>query len=152
MVDITSATAALTSLKTALDLANLIKESSTGLKEAEIQLKITNLISEIVEAKTQIHTIKSELLDKQDEIASLKKQLEFKDSLQYEAPYYWRVSGDGDKDGPYCQHCWDSEKSSKPIRLQSLGNGLWNCQNCSNTVRDSSYRSPGPIMSGRVVL
>lgn len=70
------------------------------------------------------------------------KAVEPEPTMRYEAPYYFRIISSGEE-GPFCQNCWDTNR--KAIRLQSNVRGMWFCQNCKNSVRDSSYVSQGPI-------
>jgi len=55
----------------------------------------------------------------------------------HEKPYYWKKITEQEKEGPYCQLCYD--KDQKLIRLQDWGNGEWNCQSCKTHVTDSNY-------------
>jgi len=64
-------------------------------------------------------------------------KLNLKENLFYEKPYYWKKITEQEKEGPYCQLCYD--KDQKLIRLQDWGNGEWNCQSCKTHVTDSNY-------------
>ncbi len=144
MVDVTSIGAALTSIKTASDIAKLIKNSAVSLEQAEIKLQIAELVSSLADAKIEIAEVQNLLISKDNEIVALRKELELKGNIQYEKPYYWVITGD-DKDGPFCQHCYDVE--GKLIRLQSGATGSWNCHSCKGYFRDKNYRNT-PITFG----
>lgn len=62
-------------------------------------------------------------------------------NVVWEPPYYW-VKYETKRDGPFCQVCFDTDKSL--IRLQDLKNGAWLCQKCKNGYRDASYTPPKP--------
>jgi hypothetical protein len=65
-------------------------------------------------------------------------------SIIYESPSYFRISPDGTKDGPFCQNCYDT--ATKLVRLQGRAvTGVWTCNACKNSVKDSNFRPPGPI-------
>lgn len=59
--------------------------------------------------------------------------------MKFEAPYYWSVDS-GNKEGPFCQPCWDEKQIS--ARLYTRTQGSWTCLVCSKTVRDSTYEDP----------
>jgi hypothetical protein len=145
MTDISSITSIVGSIKIATDIAKFFKESTTSLEEAETKLKLADLISALADAKIEAADIQSLVLEKDEEIKRLKEALEIKQQVKYEKPYYWLCEGDN-KDGPYCQHCFDKE--GKLIRLQSFNNnGYWRCMVCKSDYRDSSYVSPQPVVT-----
>ena len=136
---------ALTSIKTAIDIAKLIKESSSTLAEAEQKLKLAELISALADVKLEMSEVQSLLTEKNLKITDLKDALEVKQKLVYEAPYYWIQDGE-EKDGPYCQHCQDADK--KLIRLQKRGTGRWLCRACKGQFTDKNYVKPKPKPRG----
>ncbi|CAK8717802.1 MAG: hypothetical protein CDV28_11117 [Candidatus Electronema aureum] len=134
-------TAALAGVKHAFDIANLINNSEVSLDAAEVKLKLAELIDSLANAKIETAKFKDILLERDSEIQRLKKQIEKDDNMVYETPYYFLVQESGEKDGPYCQRCYDSNKKS--IRLQSPNkNGYWKCNECSSDYKDSTYNEP----------
>jgi ribosomal protein L37AE/L43A len=139
-MDFTSITAALTGIKSASDIAKLIMDSGTTLKGADIKLQMAVLIDALADAKIEIANIKEMVLEKEVQVQELQKQLETESNIKWESPYYVKISDTGEKDGPYCQNCYDSEK--KLIRLQMPGaEGYWVCNKCNKGVTDSNYNS-----------
>lgn len=140
-MDITTISSALSSIKTATEIAKLIKNSDNSIEQAEAKLRIAELISTLAEAKIEIAGIQQVLFEKDSEICKLKLQISEKEKLYWESPYYWRVEGD-QKDGPFCQHCYD--KYNEKIRLQgnTNSNGWWECAACKNIFTDKNYRAP----------
>ena len=139
-MDIPSISAALSSIKIATDIAKMIRESSTSLEKAELNLKTAELISSLADTKIQLADIKQVLLDRDEKIISLEGAMRARESLVYDQPYYWQVSGET-KTGPYCQKCYDVD--GKLVRLQGSTStrGWWQCQGCSNVVYDKSYNT-----------
>ena len=132
-----------TILTSAIEIAKHIKSSDNSLEKAERDLQLAELISALADAKVEITNIQQQLLKKDEQIDVLNKQIALKEKLQYEPPYYWLVEGDN-KDGPFCQVCYDKEQ--KPIRLHEgkMDNrGLWECKVCNNFYPDSNYRVSG---------
>lgn len=139
MADIATIAAALGSLKTATDIAKLIKDSGASLEQAEVKLQIAELISALAEAKIEIAGIQSELMKKDDIISSLNEQLTIKQKVVWDKPYYWLVD-DSDRDGPFCQRCYDVER--RLVRLQGSGKNGWGCRSCKSSFTDADYVPP----------
>ncbi|WPZ02535.1 hypothetical protein [Idiomarina sp. OXR-189] len=138
MVDVNSVTAALGSIKAASDIAKVIKESGSTLEKAETRLQIAELVSSLADAKLEVASIQNDLISKDQELADLKKALELKESVFWEAPSYWVNEVDG-KDGPFCQRCYDKEVQL--IRLQVHAKGSWRCYSCNSYFEDGDYES-----------
>ncbi|EIF8949803.1 hypothetical protein LF048_003482 [Vibrio cholerae] len=137
MADIAVISAALGSLKTAHELAKIIKTSSDSLEKAEVKFQLAELISALAEAKMELAEIQSTIIQKDDQIKELQCQLSEREKLEYEAPYYWRIDGDK-KDGPFCQKCRDVDNLL--VRLQTTRVcGCWNCKSCGKDYMDSDY-------------
>lgn len=145
MPDITSISAALSSLNTASELVKVIRSSGVTLKDAEIKLKLAELIESLADAKIEISEIQGLLQSKQREIDELQSKLEIQENLIWDAPYYW-LGPKENENGPYCQNCYDDK--SKLIRLQEGITGSWNCMTCDSNYRDDNYRPPGMGMGG----
>lgn len=139
MADITTIGAALGAIKSATDIAKIIKDSGASLEQAEVRLKMAELISALADAKIELAEVQVALSDKDKEIDELKNQLAVRDSVVWEKPYYWVVK-DGQKDGPFCQQCYDNQK--KLIRLQGGGKNAWLCKTCKTSVTDANYVPP----------
>ena len=140
-MEITAIAAALTSLKTAGDIAKLIKETGASLEKAEARLQLANLTEALADAKLEVNEIQQMLIDKDEVIRLLKEQLTLRERLQFESPYYWLTDGPS-KEGPFCQCCYDGQE--KLARLQGNGSGFWRCTICSNTYTDKDYQDSGP--------
>ena len=145
MTDIASIASILGSVKTATEIAKLIKESDLSFEKAEMKLKLADLISALADARIEAAEIQALITEKDETIKRLQDALETRQKLKYEKPYYWL--GDGEqRDGPYCQHCFD--KDGKLIRLQDHGGGYWDCKVCKNVYTDSSHVDSGPVAFG----
>ena len=110
------------------DAVELVKKGLT----IEAQEKIISLREATIALEDRILILEEENRD-------LKKQLEIKGKIKYEAPYYWLSEGE-ERDGPYCQVCYDKE--GKLIRLQVQVQGRWLCLSCGKGFQDSTYRRP----------
>ena len=138
-MDISAISAALGSIKTATDIAKLIKDSGTRLEQAEIKLRVAELVSALADAKVEIAEIQNHLIEKEQQIRDLKEQLNFKSKVVWEKPYYF-ILDDQDKDGPFCQPCYDTSKQL--VRLQGGGTNSWHCYSCKGRFADENYIRP----------
>ena len=138
-MDLTIISTALTGIKTASDLAKAIKDAGLSLEQAEVKLKVAELISALSDAKMSIAEVRELLQKKEEEIKELNSKWNIYQKLKYVAPYYWLIE-DEKKDGPYCQLCYDKERSL--IRLQEVWPGSWTCNCCKSKVKDSTYKAP----------
>lgn len=111
----------------AKDIAKLIKKYN----DAELYQKIIDLHDEIFELRENNLKLK-------EKIKELKEEKKINKKIVFESPFYWLKDGE-EKDGPYCQKCYDDNK--KLIRLQDLKNGYWECLVCKSGVADPSLRN-----------
>jgi hypothetical protein len=139
-MDVLTISAALKTIKTAADIAKVIKESNASLERAETKLQLAELMSTLADAKIQLTEIQQLIIDKDLQIRSLQEQLALRESLVWEAPYYWLMNGEL-KDGPFCQHCLDA--NAKQARLLGKSNGYWWCTVCKNSYTDKDFKDPG---------
>jgi tRNA(Ile2) C34 agmatinyltransferase TiaS len=134
---LTAISTILGSIKTAADIAQLLKNSDLSLEKAELKLKLAELVGALADAKIEIAGVQELVSEKDKKIKSLEQAADISNKVKYQAPYYWLVDGTS-KDGPFCQQCRDKDEAL--IRLQGHGNGSWECKTCKNTYTDSSYR------------
>ena len=138
MFDIGSVSAAIGSVKTAIDIAKVLKDNSDIYENAEVKLQLANLISALADAKMEIAEVQELLINSEKEKKELQDQIALKESLLFEPPYYWRILENDDREGPYCQVCYDKEK--KLIRLQDEKQGQWRCLSCKEFFTDKNYQ------------
>ncbi len=137
MIEIPAMAAILVSLKNASDIARMIKDSGATLKQAEINLKLADLIGSLADAKMEFANIRNLLTEREEEIRRLNNELRVKSDMEYEEPYYFMRTGTG-REGPFCQKCYDS--AGKRMRLQLTGRkGYWECNECKSGYKDKDY-------------
>ena len=139
MAAITTIASVLTSIKTATDIAKVIQKGSAAFEQAEMKLKLAELMNALADAKIEIANVQDVLSEKERRIGELEETLNLRKKLTWESPYYWLCDGEV-KDGPYCQQCSDS--TGKLIRLQIYDPGQWYCKTCQNTYYDKNYSRP----------
>ena len=133
MPDIGTISALLTSVKTATDIAKLVKDSGSSLEAAEIKLNMAELISTLADVKIELAEVQDELRAKELSIQRLENELSKKQGTTFDGRMYWS-SGD---DTPFCAICM--EKDEKYHHLSYLPKGeycseQWYCKICKNKV------------------
>lgn len=136
MPDIATIGSALSSIKTATEIAKLLRQSDSSLASAEIKLRLAELTEALAEAKLEIADIQELLLSKDRDNRELEEQLRIHEKLNWENPVYYLQNDEG-KDGPYCPQCYDNDR--KVIRLQTNEPGSWSCRTCDNNFLSEGY-------------
>lgn len=129
-MDINGVGALLGSLKTAAEIAKLIKDSDVSFERAETKLKLAELVSALAEAKLQAADIQQSLLNRDEHIRRLEAEAKLRAELKWDPPCYWLPNAEN-KAEPYCQYCRDD--SHKLVRLHSDGEGRFECRVCKNS-------------------
>jgi hypothetical protein len=135
MVDILSAVSlALTSVKSASDIAKLIKEAGISLESAEVNLKMAEIIGALSDARVALADAHEAVHGKDKEIQKLKELLLFKERLVHDTDAYYEIDVNGKAFGdPYCQHCWEAKRL--PVHLLLTFNRSAKCPSCKNEYR-----------------
>ena len=138
-------------INAAFGAAKSIKELGKGLLDAKIDAAVKDRFREMLEKignfQEALYLLREELLTQQQEKTDLKAKvdelqakLDQKSKVEFIMPSYWIVD-EGEKDGPYCQRCYDVDE--RLVRLQvKEGDDYWRCSGCSKI-----YQKPGATMS-----
>lgn len=131
MEPVTTISAIFSSIKTATDIAKLIKDSNTSLEEAEIKLKMAELIGTLADIKIELSEVQVSQREKEEKILELEKLLSKKEKVTFKKDMYW-MEGD---EIPFCKVCF--EKDSKYHHLEYHPANEWHsagyyCRICSN--------------------
>lgn len=136
MPDITSISAAMGSIKAALDIAKILKDSTTSLEQAEVKLKYAELIGALADAKIEISDIQESLISKENVIKELESKLKQSgQTIGFKSARYL-----ADKDGnpignPFCPTCYAKNKDLFPLTVWTTKEKTHKCGNCGNTIQ-----------------
>jgi len=100
-----------------------------------------------IELQEKLMDMREQALELQEENIALKRQikeleerLDVREKIVWDKEYqvYWlEQTGGEERDGPYCQHCWDAD--TRLIRIQRVhavtaGRSIkrWRCPACNN--------------------
>jgi len=129
-MDIASISTLVSSLKTATDIAKLIRESDASLEKAETKLKLADLVSALADARLEAAEIQQLILERDETIRRLESAAQLKAQLLWRQPCYYLANRDGVEE-PYCQTCYDSEE--RLARLHTDGAGHFQCRVCQQS-------------------
>ncbi|WP_045856538.1 hypothetical protein [Teredinibacter purpureus] len=137
MVDIGSIGVGLASIKTALDITKELRSIDSSLKDAEVKLKLAELIEALSDAKVNLSAARLENQELRDTIVGLESQLNVKQEVEFKNGFYYRVGcKDGQEPGPFCSLCYND--SNKLVAVSELPNGMqdfgkYHCPKCGKT-------------------
>ena len=140
MEPITAIATALSSIKTATEIAQLLKTSDDAYLKAELKLRMAELMVALADTKIAISELKDVLQKKDEEIALLISKSKEVNSLVFIEPIYRKRLENGELEGCYCQRCYDVDK--KIVRLIDYRNDSYYCNECKTTYRGPNYVSP----------
>ena len=133
-MDIAAITALLGGVKTASELAKAIKDSGSTLEQAEVKLKLAELISTLADVKFEAAGVQEELIAAKEQIRALEGAVKQRAALVWKQPCYWMPrDGDANIEEPYCQPCHDNDK--RLSRLHHDGKGAFQCMVCKMRFR-----------------
>lgn len=114
-----------------MGIIDSIKTAGTLAKQIgsiEVQQKLIDLQVEALDLIDENRTLK-------ERVATLEGKLKTKKSLQFRKNFYWTTADDGHEEGPFCSHCYDSDRNL--IHLHAISNGRdFGCPACLQ-VRES---------------
>lgn len=85
----------------------------------------------IMELRAAVLNAQEENLQLRAELSDLKRVAAEREQMEFDGAIYWRTLPGGQKEGPFCQRCYDAD--AKLVRLQSIAGsyfGDWECAEC----------------------
>ena len=107
----------------AVALASKAYDVAKKANSLELQETMMSLREAVLEAR-------DETLALRERVRELEAQKKADAEMNFELGVYWKVS-DGQKDGPYCQPCWDKDRLAIRVTTPD-GDGYWRCKICKN--------------------
>lgn len=111
MPDIGAISAGISSIKTAIFIAKELKGVASSYKDAEIKLKIAELLEAMSEAKMQLVDAQDENLELKQKIRELEEALSKQDEVVFRDGYYFMAEPqEGKPEGPFCPNCYSNDR------------------------------------------
>ena len=116
MPDLVAIATALSSLKTATDIAKFLRESDLSLERAELKLKLADLIGALADTKIELVEIQEALAEKDKRIKELESSFESKGTLVRKYDAYYAVGESSEPEGvAYCLRCWETDHKKRQL-------------------------------------
>lgn len=116
MPDLATIAAALSSIKTATDIAKFLRESDLSLERAELKNKLADLVSALADTRMELVDVQETLTVKDKRIAELEEAFESKDALVRRYDAYYATDAEGGPSGvPYCLRCWETDHKKRQL-------------------------------------
>jgi predicted nuclease with TOPRIM domain len=131
MPDISLIAAGIQSVKTALDITKELRNIDSSFKDAEVKLKIAQLIEALSEAKIQLTEAREENHDLKAKIKELEDQINKQDEVEFSDGFYFlKEPTAGMAKGPFCAKCYSDEGklilvTELPDDFQDFGRYKW---------------------------
>lgn len=131
MPDIATISAALSSLKTATEIAKYFRESDSSLESAEMKLKLADLVGALAEAKLELAEVQDLIMEKDRRIAELEEAFESKESLVRNNDAYYEADSEGNPMGvAFCLRCWEGEHKKRQLVRVAESHTTNQCTGC----------------------
>ena len=133
--------AALSSLKTALDIGSILIKADDALDKAYLKLEVEKMIDALVETKQTVRELDDKIHDQNKQIEILNEKLRTKETTVgfLGARYY--INDCGEPTGsPFCPTCWATNHELIPLLPWDPNEFTTKCGKCKNTVE--SRNSP----------
>ena len=123
-------------IKTATEIAQLLKTSDETYIRAELKLKLAELMEALADAKISISEFKEIVKKKDDRIKELESRFESDLNKQEEMIFKNGAYFTKNDDGPFCTGCYDTKHLK--VRLTNMPRDFHNiakyrCPNCKVT-------------------
>lgn len=89
------------SIKAAWELAKAVKASADAIDDAQMKLQVAELINALADARIQA-------AESAELIATLQKLIKSREEMKFNGSVYFRVTKNGDEEGPWCPTCFDA--------------------------------------------
>ncbi|MCF7482503.1 hypothetical protein L3V31_12250 [Vibrio sp. J1-1] len=145
MPDVAAFGAALGSIKTAIDLAKIVKDSDLTLEKAETKLRLAELLSLLADAKMDLVDIQELIIQKDERIRELEESFRFKEEItRYKDGMYLKNDSGEPIGQPYCINCWNTKHKAHPLhRVPSKIREL-KCSSCETSYLRSNVPNVEP--------
>jgi hypothetical protein len=133
MADLGTIAAALSSLKTAADIAKFLRETNLSIEHAELKLKLAELVGALAQAKIELVGIQEELSEKNKRIAEIEEAFQSKDTIVRHGDAYYVTDGGGKPIGiPYCLRCMENDHKKRQLVHDANNYRMRVCTTCGH--------------------
>lgn len=133
MADMATIAAALSSLKTATDIARFLRESDLSLERAELKLKLADLVGALADTKIELVEVQEALSEKDKRITELEQAFEGMDAIVRHHDAYYGTNEAGEPTGvAYCLRCWENAHKKRQLVCDAKDHRAHVCTACGH--------------------
>ncbi len=121
MADVTTVTTVLASLKTASEIANLLRSSDLSLEKAEMKLRLADLVGTLADARMQVADLQEAMSAQETRIAALQEAFRINGDMVKKLDAYYLRDGVAEVDGPFCLRCWEVDQQARHLTSAGVG-------------------------------
>lgn len=132
MIEASTLTGALGSLKAASDIVRGINAANLGIEKAELKLRVAELADLLVDARTAVVEAQEQILALRSEVAALRTRDADRSKLRKKDNVYYFATAEGEE-GPFCPRCFETSNARMPVSRLSItfqGLGTFKCPEC----------------------
>lgn len=112
-----------------------MKGATSAIKDAEVKLKIAELLEAMAEVKVQLVDAQDENLELKQTIKELQAALARQDEVVFRDGYYYLTEAqEGKPEGPFCSNCYSSENKLSLLTVvtgELSSFGRYKCPSCN---------------------
>lgn len=134
MPDIGAISAGISLIKVAIEIVKDLKSATSAIKDAEVKLKIAELLEAMSEVKIKLVEAQDENLELREKIRKLERSLSEQDEVVFRNGYFYLAEPqEGKPEGPFCPNC-HSTKNILSLLTEVTGLlsqlGKYECPSC----------------------
>ena len=127
----------LTAVSQALSIARELKDIDQNFDQAELKLKIVNLMNALLDTQVSLSEARMVLENKDAEIIRLKQSLEKRDELIPMEDFFYQPNADGKPFGmPICNTCLEEGFQRKVVQTFTGRKTRAHCNTCKSTYNN----------------
>ena len=131
MTDGATIGAMLASIKTATEIAKLLKDADVSLEKAELKLKLADLMGALADVKMEALEVQELVAARDMRVSELESALELKSATKRQGDAYYAIDEQGVPHGnPYCMRCWEVDHRLLSLQHSASDYRRWECPNC----------------------
>lgn len=143
MPDLASITGAIAALRTATDVARVLRDLDSTVQTADLKLKVAELTDALASAKLAVVEVQQTLAEKDREIERLSDALRIKDEVvRHQDAYYAKNAEQKATGDPYCSFCFEMRHTLVHINQNPRDRSQSVCPNCKNVFHWQRRQNP----------
>lgn len=127
---------AFSAIRTAVEIAQFLRSTSDSLNQAEVKLKMADLMVALADAKIEFSNMQLAMIEKAELIRQLQSKLQMVGLTVGYLGARYMVNENREPTGePFCPTCWATDRKLVPLTSWSNKEPTHKCGSCGNTIQ-----------------